>query len=151
MSVIKKLNDLFSLIREIADEDPGSGQLLMESFTIALNVMKITAEKGKRGTVNLDEQIDLVSRALNFPLEDLVRHIMSTKQGDQPSVMSQTDNTCGNPNCSNHGNNINNKKEADQDVLDFITTASDVKTDEYEAFLEDNEVKVNLEYLKKEV
>lgn len=126
MSIVTKIEDMFNIVGEIGKEEPGIANILTENLTIALNTIKVIADNGgTRPDVNIDEQLDLITEILGISLEDVVLHIVETK----------------NP------NNIN--KEADQETLDFITSQADV--DDYETFLDENKVKDNLNFLIKEL
>lgn len=123
MSIIEKIEQIHTLIKEVGSEDPGMGNILLEGFGISLNTIRAVAEKGDREVIDLTEQVELVTKALGFSLEEIVKHVLDTKFS--PEV----------------------NKEPDQGVLDFIT--SDL--DDYEKFLAANKAKEDLNFLSKEI
>jgi hypothetical protein len=134
MNLNEKIEDISKIIDEINEYDSGVGRLFLEGFGITLRVLKEVAEKGNRDEIDMSEQIEMVTTALGFPLEDLIMHVLETK-------------FAGQDNAGGVGYDIN--KVVDEETLDFIT--SDVDTDDYEKFLEDNKVKENLDFLKAEL
>lgn len=127
MDLNAKLEDILHIITDISTEDPVVGAVLFEGFGISLNTLGQIAknEDGLREEIELGSQIEMISDALNFNLEDIVIGIINNKNEDT----------------------INRDKEADEETLDFIT--ADV--DDYEEFLKKNTVKDDLEFLKNEV
>jgi hypothetical protein len=130
-----QLKGIFEIIKDVEDE--GVRNLLTEGFGLVLKTLDQVARKSDREEIDISEQIQMVSSALNFPIEDLIMYVLEVKFANQ--------NNSGQP----EGQYQINSKEADEETLDFIT--SDVDTDDYESFLEDNKVKENLEFLKKEI
>jgi len=135
MNLNEKIEDISKIIDEINEYDSGAGRLFLEGFGITLRVLKEVAEKGNRDEIDMSEQIEMVTTALGFPLEDLIMHVLETKFAGQ----------------NNAGVGYDINKEVDEETLDFITSTSDVDTDDYEKFLEDNKVKENLDFLKAEL
>jgi len=133
MNLNEKIEDISKIIDEINEYDSGVGRLFLEGFGITLRVLKEVAEKGNRDEIDMSEQIEMVTTALGFPLEDLIMHVLETKFAGQ----------------NNAGVGYDINKVVDEETLDFIT--SDVDTDDYEKFLEDNKVKENLDFLKAEL
>jgi hypothetical protein len=129
MDLNKKLEDILHIIKDISVEDEMVGAVLFEGFGISLNTLQQIAknETRQRPEIDLGEQIDMISDALNFSLEDIVMGIIELKNQDT----------------------INNNKEADEETLDFITANADI--DDYDTFLKDNNITETLEELKKEV
>ena len=127
MDVNDKLSAIFDIIKEIGNEDEGVANILMEGFSISLNIIEQVANDpdNKRSDFDLKDQINMVSESLGFSLDELVLDIVSKAADDT----------------------MNKNKEADEETLDFIT--ADV--DDYEEFLKENSVKDDLEFLKQEI
>ena len=128
-----KLEEVFKVIGEINDEPIKA--LMNDTFMLALRTLKEANQK--KDAIDISEQLEIVSRALNFPLEDMIMHVLQTKfAGQNNSCMPETQYDI-------------NSKEADEETLDFIT--ADIDTDDYETFLKENGVQETLEDLKKEI
>jgi len=134
-NVIEKIEEILDIIKTIDDEPIRA--LVSDSMFIAIRTLKEVANKENKESIDISDQLDMVTRALNFPIEDLIMHVLNTKfAGQNNSSMPEAQFDI-------------NSKEADEDTLDFIT--ADVDTDDYEKFLEENNVKENLDFLKKEI
>jgi len=128
-----KLEEVFKVIGEINDEPIKA--LMNDTFMLALRTLKEANQK--KDAIDISEQLEIVTRALNFPLEDMIMHVLQTKfAGQNNSCMPETQYDI-------------NSKEADEETLDFIT--ADIDTDDYETFLKENGVQETLEDLKKEI
>ena len=128
MDLNGKLEEIFHIVNDIGVEDEAIAAIMFEAFGIALNTIKQAAEnENNQREVNVDEQIDMVSNALNIDLEALVLRIVEVA----------------------NANTINTNKEADEETLDFITADEDI--DDYETFLKENNITETLDELKKEV
>ena len=79
-----------------------------------------------KGTLDISNQINLVSNILGFSLEEMVMYIIKESSDDSLS-----------------------DKEPDKETMDFLSSSVDV--DDYEKFLEENKVKDNLSFLSKEI
>lgn len=121
--IVDKLSQIGAIIKEIEAEDPGMAGILREGFGLALNIIKEVSDRGGREVVDISEHIEVVSRVLNVPFQDLVMHIVQNQQ----SGVSD--------------------KAPDQETLDFIT--SDL--DDYERFLAQNKAKDDLDFLSKNI
>jgi len=122
--IVDKLSQIGVIINEIESEDPGVAGILREGFGLALNIIKEVSDRGSREVVDISEHIEVVSRVLNVPFQDLVLHIIQNQQGEEVS-----------------------DKAPDQETLDFIT--SDL--DDYERFLAQNKAKDDLDFLSKNI
>ncbi len=119
MDLNNNLSNIFKEIQSIEDE--GVRKILVESFSISLNILKNVVENGKRTDFDISDHITMVSEALNIDIEEVVKGIIDKQNQEY----------------------INSNKEADEETLDFITNNSDI--DDYESFLNE------LNELKKEV
>jgi uncharacterized protein (DUF2164 family) len=127
MTIVEKIEQIYALIKEISDEDPTVGALLLEGFGITVNTIQAVAEAGKRETVDLTQQVDFVSKALGYDLEQLVSHILNNSLQTETEILST--------------------KVPDAATLEFIT--SDL--DDYEKFLAQTKAADSLDFLKKEI
>ena len=133
-TVIEKIENVYALIKEIADEDPAVGNLLLEGFGVAVNTIKTVAENGERKEVDLNAQVAMVTKALGYNLEDLVMHVIQEMgSGQQPGIESE----------------ILNAKAPDAETLEFITSTENL--DDYEKFLAKAKAADSLDFLKKEL
>lgn len=124
MSLQEKMDNIFNIIGEIKEIDPGVAAILIEGFGLSLNLIKEVAENGRRKEIDISEHIEIVSNVLGISMKDLVLNII---QSQQPADGSS--------------------KEADKATLDFIT--SDL--DDYEKFLAQNKAKEDLDFLSKSI
>jgi len=90
-----KIKLIFETIKEIKELDETVAVVYMDSFVLAHNILTALGE-GKQ--VDVSGQIELVSKALGYDLEDLVKHILMKNS---------------------------NPKEPDEDTLKFITSNMD--------------------------
>ena len=126
MTVEEKIVKMHELIKEIDNEDPIVGQIMLEGFGLSLNIIKtMIANEGKR-VYDYSEQLQVISKLMGFSLEDLVTQILERKAQES-----------------------NGDKPADQETLDFITSKSDL--DDYERFIAENSTKESLAFLSKEI
>jgi hypothetical protein len=140
--LLSKLTSIANTIKEIEAEDADISGILMESYGLALRTIKAKAD-GQSNVIDLDGQIDLVSRALGVKLEDLIMKIVqqqfppgnpTTLDPSNPQPMSIVEQIA---------------KKADEATLNFITSASDL--DDYEKFLAEAKAKESLDFLKKQI
>jgi len=137
-----KLEEVFKVIGEINDEPIKA--LMNDTFMLALRTLKEANQK--KDAIDISEQLEIVTRALNFPLEDMIMHVLQTKfAGQNNSCMPETQYDIN----SKETQYDINSKAADEETLDFIT--ADIDTDDYETFLKENGVQETLEDLKKEI
>jgi methylthioribose-1-phosphate isomerase len=126
----EKLNDIFQIIKDIEiEDDPGVSTVLLDGFILSLNIIKELSEKSNPAeTLDISEQIQMVTRCLGVNLEELVVHIVKQM---------------------NEGQDGNSDKPVDQNTLDFIISNSDL--DDYEKFLAENKAKEDLDFLSKAI
>jgi DNA-directed RNA polymerase specialized sigma subunit len=129
MSTIEKIVQIRQLIGEIDQENPKIGMILLEGFDISLRTLQAVAEKNERESLDIGEYIEIICRALDVDLKDIVNECVK-------EMTSQNTVTLDGP-----------PKEADKDTLDFIT--SDL--DDYEKFVAQNKAKESLDFLSKEL
>lgn len=129
MSVADKLTQIYKIIGEIKDEEPGIGIILQDGFEISFKIIdKIVKNDGQPFTeLDVSDQIQIVSDILGINVEQLMVHTI-TQHNDEAEVA---------------------QKAADEETMAFITADEDV--DDYEKFIEENKVKENLDFLKGEV
>jgi hypothetical protein len=131
METIDKLNGIFNLITEIKGEDEVLGTILLNNFGNIINGID-AAQNNK--DLEISQQIEMISALLGLDLEAIVKHIIETDYG-----MDQN-------------GDLVNAEEADKESIDFILgNINNTKIDDYEQFLEDNNVKENMEFLKGEL
>jgi len=122
------LETIFNAVSDLSHIDEAVGALFFRANDIALRALQAAAkDNGDVSTRDFEEQLRLVSDVLKVDLQELIRHVVT-----QYLAVDEI-----------------NKKEADRETLDFITKAQDV--DDYEKFLEDNNVQQNVDFLKKEI
>jgi len=92
----------------------------------SINVLETISKEDFKGTLDISDQINLVSNILGFSLEEMVMYIIKESSEDSLS-----------------------DKEPDKETMDFLSSTVDV--DDYEKFLEENKVKDNLNFLSKEI
>lgn len=129
MSVADKLAQIYKIIGEIKDEEPGIGIILQDGFEISFKIIdKIVKNDGQPFTeLDVSDQIQIVTDILGINVEQLMVHTI-TQYNDEAEVA---------------------QKAADEETMAFITADEDV--DDYEKFIEENKVKENLDFLKGEV
>jgi hypothetical protein len=126
--IIEKLQQINKLIDEVAEEDTGVANVLRDCFGLSFNILEAVAKNnGNISELDVSDQITLVSETLGIDMEQLVIHAI-TEFNDQMDL---------------------EQKAADEQTLAFITADEDV--DDYERFIEENNVKENLDFLKGEV
>ena len=126
--IIEKLQQMIDIINEIAEEDVGVANVLRDSFELSFNLLEtIAKQNGTISELDVSDQITLVSDTLGIDMEQLVIHAI-TEFNDQMDL---------------------EQKAADEQTLAFITADEDV--DDYERFIDENNVKENLDFLKGEV
>lgn len=131
MTTIDKLNGILQLITEIKGEDEALGTILLNNFGNVINGID-AAQNGK--DLQINDQIQIISSILGFNLEEIVKNIIEKDYG-----MDQN-------------GDLVNSEEADKESIDFILgNINNTKIDDYEQFLEDNNVKENMEFLKGEL
>ncbi len=122
-SIVEKLNLIAQTINEIGAEDEGLGMILMEGFSLSINMMEELQKTGKVGNTDASAQLEIIANVLGVSLEELVKRVLDDMQ------------------------NQVSDKPVDQGTLDFIT--SDL--DDYERFLAQNKAKDDLDFLSKEI
>lgn len=126
----EKLNDIFEIIKAIEiEDDPGVSTVLLDGFILSLNIIKELSENSNPAeTLDVSEQIKMVTRCLGLDLESLVINIIQKMNENQEG---------------------NNDKPVDQNTLDFIISNSDL--DDYEKFIAENKAKEDLDFLSKSI
>lgn len=128
MTVADKLTQIYKLIGEIKEEDPGVGIILQDGFEISYRLIDtIVKNDGKIEELDASDQIEIVTKTLGIDIEQLIVHTLT--QFNEEAEVAQ--------------------KAADEATMAFITADEDV--DDYEKFIEENKVKENLDFLKGEV
>ena len=130
MSINDNLQNILDNIKAVGEEDRGAANILMEGFSISLNMLKTAAvekDEFRQDVIDIQPHLDAINNVLGIDIEQVVLDIIS-KQSE---------------------NSINSSKEADKETLDFITADEDI--DDYETFLKENNITETLEELKKEV
>ena len=128
MTVADKLTQIYKLIGEIKEEDPGVGIILQDGFEISYRLIDtIVKNGGKIEELDASDQIEIVTKTLGIDIEQLIVHTLT--QFNEEAEVAQ--------------------KAADEATMAFITADEDV--DDYEKFIEENKVKENLDFLKGEV
>jgi len=126
--IIEKLQQITDIINDIAKEDQGVANILRDGFGLSFNILESVAKHGGEiEELDVSDQITLVSNTLGIDMEQLVIHAI-TEFNDQMDL---------------------EQKAADEQTLAFITADEDV--DDYERFIDENNVKENLDFLKGEV
>lgn len=126
MNLEEKLEQIHNIIKEIGAEDPGAGNILLEGFGLSLNVLKAVAEKGDRDIIDVSEHLEIVTRLLGFDLEDLVRFIIETEIVPARQQQMSSPNFQGQP--------VSSNKEADNELLNFITDGEQENVEAKEVF-----------------
>lgn len=122
--ISEKMVKIQELIGEISKENEVIGAILLEGFGMSINLIRQKIDNPEAKSIDVSEQIQVVSSILGFSLEEMVTSILETKS-------AQSD------------------KPADADTLEFIT--SSVELDDYEKFLAQNKAKESLDFLSKEI
>lgn len=124
MNLQEKLDTIYNTITEVQGNDPVVGNILLEGFSLSLNLLKEVSENNGRPIIDVSQHLEIIARVLGIDLEVLVKDIIENNFGAQDST-----------------------KEPDSATLDFIT--SDL--DDYEKFLAQNKAKEDLSFLSKEI
>lgn len=137
MTIITKMNQIFELIKEIKTENDAIGSLLLGNFKNAVDTIEAANNKTE---LDISEKIETVTKLLGYDLEELVKHIIEKDY------------------INNQAGDLVASKEADAATIDFIlgnaksiNNTDDSSIDDYEKFLADNNLKENMEFLKKEI
>jgi len=137
MTIITKMNQIFELIKEIKNENDAIGSLLLANFKNAVDTIEAANNKTE---LDISEKIETVTKLLGYDLEELVKHIIEKDY------------------INNQAGDLVASKEADAATIDFIlgnaksiNNTDDSSIDDYEKFLADNNLKENMEFLKKEI
>ena len=133
-TLIEKLTSILTIVKSIEEENAEIADVLLQGFQMSFRLIQQLSDKSDKTEINMDEQIDMVTRVLGFPIEDLVTHIVTQKFPAGEMSMQ-------NPSFDE------NSKEADSETLDFIT--SDL--DDYERFLAQSKAKDSLNFLKDQI
>ncbi len=126
MTTTEKIEEIIKLMGEISEEDNVTGRVLLDGLGLSINVLETISKEEFKGTLDISDQINLVSNILGFSLEEMVMYIIQQSSDDSLS-----------------------DKEPDKETMDFLSSSVDV--DDYEKFLEENKVKDNLSFLSKEI
>ena len=126
MTTTEKIEEIIKLMGEISEEDSVTGRVLLDGLGLSINVLETISKEEFKGTLDISNQINLVSNILGFSLEEMVMYIIKESSDDSLS-----------------------DKEPDKETMDFLSSSVDV--DDYEKFLEENKVKDNLSFLSKEI
>jgi hypothetical protein len=125
-TIIDKLNQIFDLICDIANEDQALGNVLKEFYTLSLRtVSAIESNGGDTSKIDVSEHIKIISNILGVDVRDMMEQALKE---------------------ASFGN-VDPGKEADAATLEFIT--SDL--DDYEKFIAQNKAKESLDFLSKEL
>lgn len=136
--MIEKLNKIFEIIKEVSNESPEIGDILLENFKFSMDMIESI---GKDTPLDVSEKIELVCKLTGVNLEELVINIIQNMESTQSS---DTMNFIIN-------NSDISPEECDKEAIDFIINNSDglEKIDDYEKFLK--EAKADMEFLKKNI
>lgn len=126
MTVAEKIENIIKIIGEISEDDPNTGKILLHGLGLSINILETVSKDNFDKTIDISDQINLVSNILGFSLEEMVVSILQNSADDSLS-----------------------DKEPDKETMDFLS--STVSVDDYENFLEENKVKDNLNFLSKEI
>lgn len=126
MTTTEKIEEIIRIMGEISEEDNVTGRVLLDGLGLSINVLETISKEDFKGTLDVSDQINLVSNILGFSLEEMVMYIIKESPEDSLS-----------------------DKEPDKETMDFLS--STVSVDDYEKFLEENKVKDNLNFLSKEI
>ena len=126
MTSVDKIEQIIKIMGEITEEDNVTGRVLLDGLGLSINVLETISKEEFKGTLDISDQINIISGILGFSLEEMVMHIVKESSDDSLS-----------------------DKEPDKETMDFLSSTVDV--DDYEKFLEENKVKDNLNFLSKEI
>lgn len=129
-NLMKKLTEIFTIIKSIEEDSEEVSAILMQGLSMSMRLVEQLAVRDETKELNIDDQLDMVTNALGFRLEELVMHIV---QKNFPEGQATTLD--------------NSTKDPDQETMDFIT--SDL--DDYEKFLAQAKVKTDLNFLKDQI
>lgn len=127
--LIDKINKMIDLTKEISDIDRAIGDIF---FMNILNSIDIINAEIKSEELDISDKLKTISKFLGVDLEKLIAEIIEDK------YTTLQDGT------------LKDSEEVNEEVLDFIINNSK-DIDNYEAFLKENNVKENLNYLKGEL
>jgi phosphoribosyl-ATP pyrophosphohydrolase len=126
MSAVKeKLDNIINNIMDLKDKNLLLHSVLLEGFSLSINIMKELQENGSRETADISKHLQIITNILGISLEELVKECLKNIQTEDGE----------------------STKSPDQETLDFIT--SDL--DDYEKFLAKNSSKESLDFLSKEI
>lgn len=112
----EKLIQIVELIKEVGKIDEGVENILMDGFSLSLRTIQQVIAKKDKEAFDVDERLELVTKALGFPLEDLVSNLVARKQAEmQAQMMAMNGQSQG---------QFDPNKKADDDVLNFIVNNS---------------------------
>lgn len=135
MNTVEKINAILDLINQISEEDKVIGEIFFVNYKSSINTIAAIS-KGNQ-SLDIDEQLILLSDLLNINLEEVVKYILEKDY------------------INNQSGEFVNAEEADQSTIDFIVgnskninnTNNDI--DDYEKFLA--QTKEDMEFLKGEI
>lgn len=127
--LIDKINKMIDLTKEISDIDRAIGDIF---FMNILNSIDIINAEIKSEELDISDKLKTISKFLGVDLEKLISEIIEDK------YTTLQDGT------------LKDSEEVNEEILDFIINNSK-DIDNYEAFLKENSVKENLNYLKGEL
>lgn len=127
--LIDKINKMIDLTKEISDIDRAIGDIF---FMNILNSIDIINAEIKSEELDISDKLKTISKFLGVDLEKLISEIIEDK------YTTLQDGT------------LKDSEEVNEEILDFIINNSK-DIDNYEAFLKENNVKENLNYLKGEL
>lgn len=117
----EKLSNILLIIKEIGKFDEGVENILMDGFSLSLRTIQQVIAKKDRDEIDIDTRIDLVTKALGFPIEDLVNALLAKRQNE---LMQQSNN--GMPVGLTNGK-FDPNKIADEETLSFILNSSNIE------------------------
>lgn len=152
MSVLNdKLNKVLEAIYDVGNYDKGVETILIDGFALSLRTIEEVAKKDPEvKTVDVNKQIEMVTNALGFSIEDIIIQAISNNSNMNMQQNQQYPTGTFDPN-----------KVADDDTLNFIignadteksvktTKTQDNNVDDYEIFL--SKAKENLDFLKTQI
>jgi len=141
--LLAKLTAIANLIKDVEQDNPEISGIVMQGFSLALRTIQQKADAVDAKEVNLDAQLDFVSKALGFNLDEIIMHVV------QQQFPAGDPNTLDGNYVPGRSSQAESQKIADEATLDFITSASDL--DDYEKFLAKAKAKESLDFLKKTI
>jgi hypothetical protein len=143
--LLEKLKTVANLIQGIEAESPEISTILLQAFSMGLRTIQQMekVEASGQEVLNIDAQLDFVSKALGFDLQEIIMHVV------QQNFPAGDPNTLDGNYVPGRSSMIEATKAADEATLDFITSASDL--DDYEKFLAKAKAKESLDFLKKTI